>query len=163
VKILVAAASKHGATKEIAERIGSRLGDAGFAVEVAATDEAPGPGNYDAAVVGSGVYAGNWLKSARQYVEQHAATLATMPVWLFSSGPLGNPPKPDADEAVKADAFVEQTQAVGHELIAGAAAKDKLGFAEKSIMKAVRAPYGDFRDWDAIDAWADTIARQLTS
>jgi hypothetical protein len=29
------------------------------------------------------------------------------------------------------------------------------------MVKAVRAPEGDFRDWQAIEAWAASIARDL--
>ena len=161
VKVLVAAASKHGATRDIAKRIGARLETAGFESDVLSTEQAPAPDGYDAVVLGSGVYAGSWLKSARHYVDRHADSLAAKPVWLFSSGPLGDPLKPEPDEAVKADDIIKQTRAADHELLAGAVSKQDLSLAEKAIMKAVRAPYGDFRDWDSIDAWTDKIAASL--
>ena len=44
----------------------------------------------------------------------------------------------------------------------GALDHDKLGFGERMMVKAVKAPQGDFRDWDAIAGWADEIARDLS-
>jgi menaquinone-dependent protoporphyrinogen IX oxidase len=41
---------------------------------------------FDAVVLGSGVYMGSWMPEAREFVEKKK-TLASMPVWLFSSGP----------------------------------------------------------------------------
>jgi hypothetical protein len=33
--------------------------------------------------------------------------------------------------------------------------------AEKLIIEALKAPAGDFRDWEAITAWANDIAAAL--
>jgi menaquinone-dependent protoporphyrinogen oxidase len=52
---------------------------------------------YDAVVLGSAVYAGHRLKPARKLVDRCGAALAARPVWLFSSGPVGDPPKPEED------------------------------------------------------------------
>ncbi len=45
----------------------------------------------------------------------------------------------------------------------GALSRDRLSFGERMIAKAVKAPQGDFRDWDAIAAWADSIADELAT
>lgn len=60
-----------------------------------------GVGGYDAVVLGSAVYVGRWLEPARELVDAHAEELAARPTWLFSSGPIGDPPKPEADDAVQ--------------------------------------------------------------
>ena len=36
-----------------------------------------------------------------------------------------------------------------------------MGFAERTIIKLVGAPYGDFRNWEEIAAWAHGIAKEL--
>jgi len=36
-----------------------------------------------------------------------------------------------------------------------------LSFPERAIVGALRAPYGDFRDWDVIRTWAEEIADSL--
>jgi len=38
---------------------------------------------------------------------------------------------------------------------------DKLNFIERSMIKNVKAPVGDFRDWETITSWATAIADVL--
>src|SRR5688572_14150464 len=89
MKFLVAYASKHGSTTEIAEVIGKELRKRGYQVEVKPADEVGDPAWYDGFVIGSALYAGGWLKPAAQFLRANQALLATRPVWLFSSGPTG--------------------------------------------------------------------------
>lgn len=156
-KILVSAGSKHGATSEIAERLGETLRSRGLDVTVARPDEVGSVGEYEAVVLGSGVYAGHWLGDAKELADRVASSEPKPPVWLFSSGPLGDPPKPEEDP-VDVESIAESTDARDHRVFAGKIDKSKLGFGERAIMVAVRAPEGDFRDWDAIECWANEIA-----
>ena len=160
MKVLVSAASKHGATAGIAEAIGRCLAGAGHDVTVLEPNDATHVERYDAFVLGSGVYAGHWLAQGKDLVHEVARHAEGRPVWLFSSGPLGSPAVPDHD-AVDVRHLVEAVAARGHEIFSGKLDKSVLGFAERAIVAAVRAPEGDFRDWAAIDAWANDIAGQL--
>ena len=160
MRILVTAASKHGATTEIAEAIGSTLVEAGADAEVLAPEAVDDLAGYDAVVLGSAVYAGRWLEPARQFAERFRGTLAQCPVWLFSSGPIGEPPKPEEDPVDVAD-LRAATGARAHVVFAGKLDRGELGFGEKAIVLALRAPEGDFRDWDAIRDWARGVARDL--
>jgi menaquinone-dependent protoporphyrinogen oxidase len=168
MRVLVCAASKHGSTAEIAERIFSVLDrelnrNGGHAtVELCAPERVPGMDGYDAVVLGSAVYMGRWLADARELVSTHAETLATRPVWLFSSGPVGQPAKPDEDP-IDAAAMVAATHARGHRLFSGRLDRHRLGLREKAVVVAFRAPEGDFRDWPAIEAWATDISVELTA
>lgn len=162
MKVLVTAASKHGSTSEIAGVIGEVLGAAGLEVTVTEPDLVTSLEGFDAAVVGSGVYAGSWLPPARHLVERLSGPLGGIPVWLFSSGPLGDPPRPEPDEAVDAGWAIDATGARDHQVFAGKLDRSTLGFAEKAIMLAVRATDGDYRDWAAIRAWAGAIAGDLS-
>lgn len=155
--VLVTAAGKHGATLEIAEAIALELRVLGVAAEFVPPADVIELESYEAVVLGSAVYTGHWLPAATAFVDAHADVLRTRPVWLFSSGPIGDPPKPlevtaDAEKAVAA------TQARDHQIFAGRLDRHELGFAEKAIMRLVRASEGDFRDWDAVKAWAASIA-----
>jgi menaquinone-dependent protoporphyrinogen oxidase len=118
--------------------------------------------DFDAVILGSGVYAGHWLKPAKELIERSSAELSSRPVWLFSSGPIGDPPKPQEDP-VDGVALVEATKARGHRVFAGRLEKKRLSFGEKAIVVAFRATEGDFRDWDEIGGWADEIATSLGS
>jgi menaquinone-dependent protoporphyrinogen oxidase len=172
MKILVAYASKYGATKGIAERIAEGLRAAGQAAEARPMQAAGDLAGYDAFVVGSAAYIGSWLKEATEFVRSHQAVLATKPVWLFSSGPLGNEAT-DAqgrDQRVAAEPkeFAEFKQTInplGLQMFFGALDPGRLGFRDRAIrtLPAGRAllPAGDFRDWKEIDAWAASIAGAL--
>ena len=159
--VLVAVASRHGATREIAEAIARTLAAAGVEAEVDDAEDVTDVSRYDAVVIGGGVYVGRWLAPARRFVELHADELALRPTWLFSSGPVGHPPKPEADEAVQIGELLELTGAREHRLFAGRLDKARLGFGERAIVRVVGATDGDFRDWDEIDAWARAIASEL--
>jgi menaquinone-dependent protoporphyrinogen oxidase len=161
VTVLVAAASKHGATREIAQAIGRALEEQGVDVHVEAIDSLERVEGYDAFALGSAVYMGHWLEPARTFVDRHAQELRARPTWLFSSGPIGDPPRPRDDDAVKANDLVATARAKGHRLFAGRIDKSQLGLAERAVMHAVGGRDGDYRDWDAITAWARQIASEL--
>src|SRR3954463_7523707 len=97
MRVLVSAASKHGATSEIATKVAKELASRGFEVVAQPADVVSSVAEFDAVVIGSAIYAGGWMAPARALVEREAASLLTLPVWLFSSGPLGDAAKPDAE------------------------------------------------------------------
>jgi menaquinone-dependent protoporphyrinogen oxidase len=163
--VLIAAASKHGGTEEIAARIGADLAERGVPVEVKKLRDVTDLGRYDAFVVGSGIYLGTWLKEARRFVDTHAAELARRPAWLFASGSIvGDPPPaddPDALRAGLAEKLVAKTGAREHKLFGGKLDMSELGLLEKAAVRGAHATEGDYRDWREIDEWAADIARQL--
>ena len=166
--VLVTAASKHGATMEIAEHLARALEQsaAGMRCGLVATsipvERGPDPAQYDAVVLGSAVYVGRWLEPARHYAAEHAAALRARPVWLLSSGPIGEPPFP-ADEPHDAESLRSLVGARAHRVFPGRLDKHLLGIGERAMVTAMRAPVGDFRDWGALGAWAEEIAEELAA
>lgn len=158
--ILVSVASKHGSTAEIGREIGRELANQGFSVEIVAPEDVVDPGRYQAAVIGSAVYAGHWRPEALELVDRAGSTLSEMPVWLFSSGPIGSPPKPEEDP-IEIEALARAIGASGHRLFAGRLDRQSLNLGERAIVTALRAPYGDYRDWASIRIWAKEIAAAL--
>ena len=156
-RVLVAAGSKHGSTAEIAQRIGSVLTEEGVAVDVLEPGRVGDPSAYRAVILGSAVYAGDWVSSARDLAERIARLTSQPDIWLFSSGPVGDPPKP-ADAPLDILDIEEKTRARDHRVFSGKIDKSRLSFGEKAIMAAVRAQEGDFREWAEIEAWAKEIA-----
>jgi menaquinone-dependent protoporphyrinogen oxidase len=161
MRVLVVSASKHDATREIGRAIARTLNANGADATARDAEADTSLNGYDAFVIGSGVYAGHWLKDAREFVSEHAAVLSAHPTWLFSSGPLGASPKPDEAHAVDVTDIVSRTAAREHRLFAGKLDKAVLGFGERAVVAAVRAPAGDYRDWEEIDTWARAIAHAL--
>jgi menaquinone-dependent protoporphyrinogen oxidase len=165
MNVLVAYGSKHGATKGIAERIAAQLRAEGQQAAAQPVEAVGDLGGYDAFVIGSAVYADRWTREATEFVQRHRAMLASRPVWLFSSGPIGTmatrhePVEPKGVTAIRRALSPQD-----HRVFFGAwdrskLDRSKLGFAERIVAK--RLPQGDFRDWAAIEAWADGIAREL--
>ena len=159
---LIAVSSKHGSTREIAESIGATIRDAGIEVEVADAQDVGVVDHYDAVIVGSALHMGRWMGPARDLVNRSAEALRTRPVWLFSSGPMGRDiaDPADAAEGMKLLALVG---ARDHRVFAGKADKATLGFTERAVLRMVKDPYGDHRDWAAIREWATSIAEALTA
>jgi menaquinone-dependent protoporphyrinogen oxidase len=164
VPVLVTAASRHDATREIAEAIANGLAHRGVPAEAVPMDRVASVDGFDAVVVGSAIYMGRWLKTAREFIAQHSAELSSVPVWLFSSGPLGPPEHLiPAGEPADMEQLIGRVGARGHRVFAGRLETASLGFAERAATKAVHAPEGDCRDWDAIDAFAGRVASELSA
>lgn len=161
--VLVASASRHGATGEIAHAIGEVLETQGVSVEVKRMEDVDTVLPYDAFVLGSAIYMGSWLRTARRFVDEHAEALVTRPTWLFSSGPVGSPPHPAASDAFDVGDLAETTHARGHQLFGGKIEKSELGLTERALAGALRVPGGDYREWAAVTAWATEIARVLNA
>lgn len=157
-RMLVAAESRHGSTREVADAIGRRLTAAGCRVDVLTLEEVGALAPYDGVVLGSAIYLGRWLQPARRFITERADELRACTVWLFSSGPIGSPPFPDPDAAFDPTPVIEATGARGHRLFAGRLDQESLGMRERFLVRAARVHDGDFRDWAAIEAWADEIA-----
>lgn len=160
MNILIATASKHGATTAIAESVAEILRGHGHEVAVRSPADIESVDEYDAFVLGSAVYAGRWRKSIRDFVRNFGNEISPRPVWLFSSGPVGSTPKPE-DAPSDVAAVAHTTGAREHHVFAGALDRDQLSHSERAIVKLVRAPYGDFRGWNEIRAWAEMIAAEL--
>ena len=161
MNVLVTAASKHGATGEIGEVIASVLRDAGHAITTDAPEDVRSLDGCDAVVLGSAVYAGRWIDRARAFADRHEAELRVRPVWLFSSGPIGTPLAP-VEESADGLRLARELGARAHRTLPGRIDPTTLGWVERTITNMVKAPDGDFRDWEAVRSWADEIATALT-
>lgn len=171
-RVLVAYTSKHGATREIAERIAAILAGAGLDAVAQPANAVTDLAAYDAVVIGAAAYYGSWLKDATEFVRRHRALLAVRPVWLFSSGPLGTARTDDKGRDILVAAapkeFAELQETIAPRdlhVFFGKLDPRTLGFTERLVrsLPAGRGllPEGDFRDWPAIEAWAASIAHEL--
>lgn len=172
--VLVGYSSKYGATEGIAERIAAALQTAGVPAEARQVRDVHDPSGYAAFVIGAAAYLGTWRKDATRFVRRHRELLAERPVWLFSSGPLGTETT-DAegrDKLSQAEPkqFAELAPALsprGTQVFYGAMDTGRLRGRDRLVAKMPDVekilPNGDFRDWAAIDAWAQGIADDLAA
>lgn len=162
-RILVAYATKHGSTAGIAEAIGKELTAAGLSVEVKEMKNVQSPAGYDAVVIGGPIYMGKVMDEVKKFVARHQEKMAAMPIAAFAVGlsPASTDEKQiEAARTALRDA-VAPLQPVASTLFAGSLDPKKLGFVERTMIGMVKSPTGDFRDWDAIAAWAKGLSPLL--
>jgi len=164
MKILVTYATKAGSTAEVAAEIGRVIeSKGGCQVDVCPVGKLNGVDGYDAVVIGSAIRAGKWLPEATKFVEKHRDALGRVPVALFT---VCLTLKDDTEEnrrtvAAYLDPVRQVVQPVEVGLFAGVMDYSKLPFILRLLMKAMKSPQGDFRDWEAITSWATDIAAVL--
>ena len=162
MQILVAYATKHESTAEIAEHIAAAMRDAGQPAEARPASEVDDLSGYGAVVLGSAVYAGRWRHEARAFARRHEHALREMPVWLFSSGPFVAPEEhPTAPAPHVAEKLVAHLGAREHVVLGGRVPSDPTNFVERAIAKRTPPNKRDARDWPAIEAWARSVAEQV--
>lgn len=159
MKVLVTVASKHGSTRELGEAIAEVLTASGVDVDVIPPSPDMRVADYAAIVCGSAVYGGSWRKEAVSFLEERADDLRNLPVWLFSTGPVGEADL--EDESNDGNRLASLVGARGHTTFGGKLDMSQLTMGERAIVKLVRAPEGDYRDFDAARAWARHIAETI--
>ena len=178
MKVLVTYASRHGSTRGIAERIAETIQRSGLEVSLRPIGQDGSVLPFDAYVVGSAAYMNTWLKEATAFVREHQQLLAGKPVWLFSSGPLGT----DRIDKQGRDVIEASIPAEFRTFAATIKPRDErvffgawdpnaepMGIADRfmrgftGLFPSIKSsmPFGDFRDWREIEAWAEGIAREL--
>jgi menaquinone-dependent protoporphyrinogen oxidase len=185
-RVQVVYASRHGGTAGIAERIAEVLRDEGVDVVVADAADRPDAAGFDAYVVGAGVQIGSWHKEGTEFLERNQATLATKPVWLFSSGPLpGSSMMTESEDRLELALGPREGPGSGgrkrievlsaaihpreHRVFYGAYdPKDPPKSMQERLVRLMPAakrvlPAGDYREWDDIEAWARDIAGQVVA
>jgi menaquinone-dependent protoporphyrinogen oxidase len=167
MNVLVTAASRQGSTREIAEAIARTLRKSGLDVTVEDPDAVIDVSGYDAFVIGSALYMGRWLEPATELVRRLAPTLGERQVWLFSSGPVGDPRRKlvqkMATDPVELPQLLALTAAREHRLFAGKLVGQGLTVPRRLSLVLVRGLEGDWRDWTAIERWASAIAVALAT
>jgi menaquinone-dependent protoporphyrinogen oxidase len=162
--VLVAYASKHGATAEIAQAIAETLRQSGLSVDCTEAGAVTSVDPYDAVVLGSAVYIKRWRGDAKHFLRKHAEGLSQRPFWVFSSGPVGDPER-DADaswlEPPRIIAKVERLGGREHVVFGGRMPANPRGPAQRGMVANCPPEHRDRRDWDEIRAWAEGVASEL--
>jgi menaquinone-dependent protoporphyrinogen oxidase len=154
MSVLVAFASKHGTTREVAERVRDRLSAAGAEVELSSAGRVADVSAYGAVVLGAGIYMGRLHPEARALLER----LAGVRCAIFALGPDSSAEEKLAESRAQLDGALRKARGVEPVAVAvfGGAFDPR-----KHRFPLNRLPEFDARDWDAIDAWADELASLL--
>jgi menaquinone-dependent protoporphyrinogen oxidase len=163
VRVLVAYATRNGSTAEIAQAIGKELTIAGFAVDVADIKTISTLADYTAVVIGGPLYMGSVDGSVGKFVAKHHEPLLKLPVAAFAAGLAPKNPDPGAIKMAM-DALkktMEPVTPVTSVLFSGKLDPAKVNFVMRKFLEMAKIPAGDFRDWDAIAAWARELPEML--
>ena len=166
-KVLITYASKHGSTAEIAKKIEEDLNQSGFECTTIPVKQVKDLSGFQAVVLGTGLYMGQWQKDAVKFIKQNKALLENQKLWIFTSGPTG---EGDPVKLVQNRLYPEGLRAAIEEInpkdvavFHGNIDPSKLSGFEKWIIGKVNAAIGDFRNWQSISTWATGIANALKS
>jgi len=164
--VLVAYASAHGSTQEIASRIACRLAEGDVRADLSPMAEVRDLTGYDAVVLGSAIHDQRWLPEAMALVDRCRAELAAKPLWAFSVGMPGALARPLRSLAMREEAkirqlAVESLHPRGHRLFTGVVRAEHFPPISRVVLRLAGGRFGDFRDWPEIDRWIDEIAAAL--
>jgi len=158
--ILLAYATRYGSTQEVAETVTTILCEAGLEVDIQPMAEVGTLADYDAIIIGAAIYNAHWSLDAHNFVSKYEESLSQLPVAIFTLGPLS--PSAAAKRNSRRQLDVELAKypwlkPVAVEIFAGKydPSKPGLNFFERFL------PARDYRNWDAIRVWADTLSVQL--
>lgn len=152
--ILVAYATQHGSTRDVAQVIATTLREHGLPVELQPVHQVQHLDRYDAVILGAPFYMGKWLRDAHRFLKHHRATLSRLPVAIFALGP-----RSEAYEEVqevrtqldKALAGAPWVTPVAIEVFGGKIDPASLHFPFNHM------PAVDARNWTAIRAYAERL------
>ncbi|MGB7539540.1 MAG: flavodoxin domain-containing protein [Anaerolineales bacterium] len=159
-KVLIAYASRLGSTGGVAQAISEEWTARGNVVDVKLAKDVRDVSSYGTVLLGSAVRMGRWLPEAIAFLEQNAGALASKSVSYFSVCMTMYEDTPE--NRTRAQAITSAARAiqepVAEGFFGGLMDYGKLSFLEQTILRAKKTPEGDFRDWDAIRAWAKQIS-----
>lgn len=165
-RVLIGYASKHGSTAEIAEIIADKMRESGLNVDCRPLSEIDSLSGYDAVVLGSALYVNRWRHEARRFLHRHAEVLSKRPLWVFSSGPVGESSRalePASLEPKRVAAEVERLGAREHVVFGGRVPTEPHGPLEHAPVRGTPEQYRDRRYWAEIREWAARIAGALVT
>jgi menaquinone-dependent protoporphyrinogen oxidase len=162
-KVLVAYATKYGSTREVAERVASRLRERGFEADLAAAGQVRSLDGYQGVVFGGALYMFRLVGEGRRFLARNRKVFTRLPLAVFGMGPIEDTP----EQYTGARAHLDKTllklggvTPVAVAIFGGAFDPGKLKFPYSNPGTKAMPP-ADLRDWRAIEAWADSLPEKL--
>ena len=162
--VLVGYATRYGSTQEVAEAVAATLRECRLAVDIQLIREVRTLAGYSAVVIGAPLFMFHWHKDALNFLSRYRKDLTERSVAVFALGPVHDPY--DEKEWQDSNAQLDKELAkfpwlkpVTKEMFGGKYDPAKLRFPLKLF--AGEEPASDIRDWNAIRAWASSLAAKL--
>jgi menaquinone-dependent protoporphyrinogen oxidase len=158
-RILITYATRAGSTVGVADAIGAELRNRGLDVEIQPVTAEPTLDQYEAVILGSAIRMGGWLPEMIEFIKTNQAVLRSRNVALFTVHILNT----GADEVGRAArlAYLNPVRPFVNPMdevfFAGRINLETLSFVDRLMVKMVKSPIGDFRDWDGIRAWSSAV------
>ena len=162
--ILVTYATRYGSTQEVAGKIADTLRESGLTVNIQPVKQVQTLDGYRAVVIGAPLYMFNWLKKARDFLSRHRADLKEMPVAVFALGPTEDKEKDWTETRAQLDKVLAKfpwLKPVTVKLFGGKFDPAQLTFPYNLIPALKQMPVSDIRDWEGIQAWANSLPARL--
>lgn len=167
--VLIAFATRSGATAEVAEAIAAAMQEAGVSAEIQAASQVNSLTGREAVILGAPLYVGRFPKEFRHFLRLHRDALSIMRPWFFVLGPTRNNPKDFEAAQNQAENQLAQfphLHPADLHVFGGRWSTAGLPFPFSLLRRLPgnplnKVPQEDIRDWGAIRQWATGIARQI--
>jgi menaquinone-dependent protoporphyrinogen oxidase len=158
--VLLAYATRFGSTQEVAETVAASLREAGLKVDLQLMRQVESLNQYEAVVLGAAIYNTKWHAEAHQFLARHQTVLMQRPVAIFTLGPISSSASAKRNSRRQLDKELAKypwLKPVALEIFAGKydPSKPGMSFLQRLL------PARDYRDWNAIRAWANALPVQL--
>lgn len=172
MKVLVAYATSHGSTAEVARRIGSTLEQKGHDVTVEEAGKVSTLDGYEAFVLGTAVESGTWLPALVSFVNRFEKELANKPsyVWLSCIRVLEEYGMSHCMHFYMPPELLAKLNVRSKTALAGKLDLASVDWTERWTLSTGYDGHawptnfdGDFRDWAKTDEWANEVAQDLES
>lgn len=164
-RILVTYASKAGSTAEVAGRIAKTLSDQNLPVDLQPVNKVIDLTPYHSIILGSAVRAGNLLSEVKAFVDKHEGELHQKFFGMFLVCLTMKDETEENCNTVSAylDPIRSKVKPDKEGFFAGELNASRLNFLERMLMKAMKAPDGDYRNWEKINAWVEELMQEMHS
>ena len=160
-RILITYATRTGSTVGIAEAIGAELSRRRLEVDIQPVTAKPALDAYEAVILGSAIRMGSWLPEMVEFIKTTQVSLRVRPVALFTVHIL-NTGEDEASRVARLaylNAVRPLVNPVDEMFFSGKIDLEPLSFVDRLMVKMVKSPIGDFRNWERIRTWSASIFR----
>jgi len=158
-RVLITYATRAGSTVGVADAIGAELRRRGLEVDIQPVTANPTVAEYEAVILGSAIRMANWLPEMVEFIRANQQALRSRPVAVFTVHILNT--GVDEPSRTARVTYLNTVRPflnpVDEVFFTGRIDLKTLSFVDRLMVKMVKSPIGDFRDWDGIRIWSSAV------